>query len=125
MFLQRHLQCIDRPNNSLYQMTQVVNEHFDLGRLEEAGQLCLPCIVCANYHVQRIKSASIHLLSPPYIHPAKWVGPMPYTAHILFTFVTQQVMLFAFYFFLRKKELRLAQQVRFLASETALDGLPL
>jgi len=50
---------------------------------------------------------------------------MPYTAHILFTFVTQQVMLFAFYFFLRKKELRLAQQVRFLASETALDGLPL
>lgn len=31
-------------------------------------------------------------------------------------------MLFAFYFFLRKNELRLAQQVRFLASETALDG---
>ena len=38
---------------------------------------------------------------------------MPYATHILFTFLTQQVMLFAFYFFLRKKELRLAQQVRF------------
>jgi len=50
---------------------------------------------------------------------------MPYASHILFTFVTLQVMLITFYFFLRKNELRLAQQVRFLASETALDGLPL
>jgi hypothetical protein len=71
----------------------------------------LACVVCANHCVHRIQRASIHVLSPPYPHPVLSVSLMPFTVHILLTCLMQQVMLFAFYFFLRKKEQRLAQQI--------------